>query len=99
MKKFKITITTELDLPDDFELAHVPREQMVYLKRGSCYFHPTIEWMYRKYYLDAGVISKFETPPSVGWESVDADTAEELFNASIQASDNYLTEVYRIEQL
>jgi hypothetical protein len=87
MKKFKVTITAELDLPDDFELREDPTDKLLSLNRGKQYFHPTIQWMYRKHYLDPGVISKFEGPPSAGWVSADDPVADELFApASITTS-------------
>jgi hypothetical protein len=99
MKTFKVTITAELQVPDDFELADDPRDKLLCLKRAAQYFHPTIQWMQRKHDIEIGIVSNFEGQPDVGWQSVDDDMADELFNASIRDSDDVLTEEYSIEQL
>jgi hypothetical protein len=98
MKKFKVTITAELELPDDFELADDPREKLLCLKQGSRHYHPMIQWMHQKPSWHAvGILSNFEGPPSLHWEAVDDDTADKLFDASIR--NGVWTEAYRLELL
>jgi hypothetical protein len=97
MKKFKITVTAELELPDDFELSEDPDGYSCLKKGGNCY-HPELLWMCRQLYLEAGLLKAYESAPSVGWEPVDDETAEQLFGASI-TKDDVGTEVYQIEQL
>ncbi len=98
MKKFKVTLTAELDLPDDFELADDPTDGYRCLKQGSNYYHPTFQWMHRKHYLEAGVLKPYESAPSVGWEAADDQTADRLFAASITKKD-LCTEYYQIDPL
>lgn len=98
MKKFRVVVTAELELPDDFEIAVDPTDGERCLRQGSNYYMPTLLWMERKHYLDAGVITEFESGPSVGWESAKGETESFLFEASIR-KDGACTEDYRIEKI
>jgi hypothetical protein len=68
MKTFKITIITELRLPDDFELAKDPRDDDLCLKRNTRLFQPSIHWLEQ----DTG-----------GWTSADDELQNELGDAAI----------------
>jgi hypothetical protein len=94
MKKYKLTITTVLALPDDFELADDP-EGFPCLARSSSYYIPTIEWLERHHYLNISIASALEGPPSVGWESVDDDTANEFIQAESELEDYQIEPVQR----
>ena len=93
MKKFKITLVTELELPDDFEIATESRDQFLCLKRGCDYYYPTFDWMGRHLRVEGSIYGKHETAPAVGWTSTDDDTANEFIEAGVG------NERYEIEQI
>ena len=103
MKRFKVTITAEFALPDDYELSPEPEDDQVNprflcLRRGTKYYHPIIHWMQHHYYIDAALHNRFESVPGSGWEQADEHVAEQFTNA-IVLKGNCPTEDYRIEQL
>jgi hypothetical protein len=80
MKKFKITFTLELDVPDEFEVVTEQKEQFRCLQRGHDYYFPIIEWLGRRHYMEGALFGQHETAPGVGWESVDDDTANDFIS-------------------
>jgi hypothetical protein len=82
MKRIIVHISAVLELPDDFEIANDPEDEFTCLKGPTSYYQPTIQWMCRKHYFDAGLIGNFECPPSVGYEGVDDSAANFFINAT-----------------
>jgi hypothetical protein len=97
MKIFKIRLTAEFTLPDEFEVAKDPTDGITALKRGNKYYYPTFEWMERHLEIEPVDTSSYESAPSAAWKSVDDETADEFFEASL-AKDRQSTEDYQIKQ-
>ncbi|MGD1020449.1 MAG: hypothetical protein ABSA12_14140 [Verrucomicrobiia bacterium] len=98
MKRFTVTLTAVFELPDAFEITKDPRDGFVTLKRGGEYYHPTFEWMERHLEIEPVNRESYESSPGVSWESVNDETANEFFEASL-AKGREATEQYQIEQL
>ena len=93
MSKFKITVTTEMHLPDDFDIWINPKDGFLYLKRGTDCFYPTMSWMIRTHYLLAGLTGQYESAPTEGSVTVGTEDSELFMEAGTQ------DETYEIESI
>src|SRR4051794_20320100 len=85
VKKFKVTVKVELELPADFEVVTDPTDSgLRCLKRGPYYYTPELAWLMGKYDLGNHLFGKYETEPTVVWKPTNEDQAEEFVAAVVE---------------